>query len=244
MKLSKRGLDLICEFEGYHTALPDGSCKAYLDRLAIPHVWTIGYGCTEGVSPGMTLTKDEAQARFHGELEKHERIVSKLVKVTIGQNNFDALVSFSYNTGGLGKSTLLRKLNRGDFDGAAREFAKWNKAGGKVWKGLVRRRAAEAALFQADAFDNELPEGAPDMPQGIDPPGMSSADKTMVATTSGVGLGSLALADPVGLTSSLVAVKGNGAALFAGVNLGAWLVPIVLAAIVIGVLVWLNRRAE
>lgn len=169
MKLSDKGLALICEFEGYHTALPDGSCKAYLDTLAKPHIWTIGYGVTEGVTPDMVLTKDEAQAMFRRELDKHAAIVTRLVTVEIGQGNFDALVSFSYNTGGLAKSALLRKLNAGDFDGAAREFDRWNKAGGKVYKGLVRRRAAERAMFESDARDPEIPAGAPDMPQSVEP---------------------------------------------------------------------------
>ena len=70
-------------------------------------------------------------------------------RVKLNQNQFDALVSFTYNlgAGALGSSTLLGKLNRGDFEGAADEFPKWNKAGGKVLNGLVKRRAAERSLF-------------------------------------------------------------------------------------------------
>lgn len=183
MKLSDAGFELIRSFEGYHTALPDGSCKAYLDTLAKPHVWTVGYGVTEGVQPNMVLTKDEAEAMFRRELEKHEAIVTRCVTVDIGQSNFDALVSFQYNTGALPKSTLLKKLNAKDFDGAAREFDLWNKAGGVVYKGLVRRRAAERALFEQDARDPDIPAGEPDMPQAVDTPGTVTPGKAAVVLT-------------------------------------------------------------
>lgn len=242
MKLSQRGLDLICEFEGYHTALPDGSCKAYLDRLAKPPVWTIGYGCTEGVTAGMVLTKNEARELFARELAKHEAIVMRLVTVAIGQNNFDALVSFSYNTGGLAKSTLLRKLNRGDFAGAAREFAKWNKAGGTVYKGLVRRRAAEMALFEADARDEHIPQGEPDMPQKVDEPTTPAAPVAAGSLTGAIG-GNLLLGDPVGLTSAAVALKGNAGQLMTGIDLTTWIVPLVILSAVLGVIFYARRQA-
>jgi lysozyme len=183
MNLSDAGFELIRSFEGYHTALPDGSCKAYLDTLAKPHIWTIGYGVTEGVTSDMVLTKEQAEAMFRRELEKHEAIVNRLVTVEIGQSNFDALVSFQYNTGGLPGSTLLKKLNKGDFDGAAKCFDSWNKAGGKVIKGLVRRRAAERAMFEQDAKDPAIPVGQPDMPQQVDQPGQVSMGKLTAALT-------------------------------------------------------------
>ncbi len=183
MKISDKGLALIKEFEGYHTALPDGSCKAYLDKLASPQIWTIGHGLTSGVKPGMVMTADEAEAALRRELTEHEEIVNRVVTVPIGQNNFDALVSFNYNCGKLPASTLLRKLNKGDFDGAAREFDKWNKAGGTVYKGLVRRRAAERALFEMDARDPDIPADEPDMPQAVDQPGAVTPGKAAVVLT-------------------------------------------------------------
>lgn len=166
MKFGDKGMALLREFEGYHTRQPDGSCVAYLDRLAKPPVWTIGYGLTEGVHEGMRLTAEEAEACLRKELAGHEAAVPRLVTVDINQNQFDALVSFSYNVGwgALGRSTLLKRLNSGDVEGAAREFHRWNKAGGKVWRGLVRRRAAEAALFLEPVDASPLP----DMPQAVE----------------------------------------------------------------------------
>lgn len=178
-------IDLVKSFEGYHTQLPDGSCMAYLDTLAQPPVWTIGFGCTEGIKQGMIMTRDAAEEALARELEKHAEIVDRVVTVPIGENNRSALISFQYNTGGLPKSTLLKKLNSGDFDGAAREFERWNKAGGKIYKGLVRRRAAERALFEMDAKD-DIPDGEPNMPQRVEPSSPPPAPAT-VATVGAAG---------------------------------------------------------
>lgn len=156
MKLSKKGLDLICSFEGYLTKQKDGSCKAYKCPAG---VWTIGWGCTEGVTPNTHWTRAEADERFHAELAKFEKAVDRLVKVPLNQNQYDALVSFSYNCGegALSKSTLLKKLNKSDYAGACKQFASWDKGGGRVLRGLTRRRAAEAALFATKSL-NEPPE--------------------------------------------------------------------------------------
>ena len=146
MNLSTRGLELIQSFEGYHTALPDGSCVAYLCPARVP---TIGWGCTEGVRLGMHWTRAEADAAFLRELSKFERAVDRLVTVDLNQNEFDALVSFAYNCGegALSKSTILKKLNKDDRAGAAQAFHAWNKGGGRVLPGLVRRRREESQLF-------------------------------------------------------------------------------------------------
>lgn len=147
MKLSKRGEALIKSFE---------SCRlrAYLDGGG---VWTIGFGHTNGVKQGDTCTQEEADALFDAEIVIYEDGVNSLVKAPINQNEFDALVSFAYNVGldidtddvaeGLGDSTLLKKLNKWDYAGAADEFPKWNKDNGIVVNGLTRRRKAEQALF-------------------------------------------------------------------------------------------------
>lgn len=167
MKLSKRGLELIQSFEGYHTALPDGGCRAYLDELPEKPIWTIGFGCTEGVYEGLTWTRAQADAAFMRELAKHEVEVLKRVTVELNQHEFDALVSFSYNCGPRNLQLLIaNRLNRGDRAGTARALPLYNKAGGNVHKGLVRRRAAEAALF----LEPVEASADPVMPQRVDEP--------------------------------------------------------------------------
>lgn len=143
MRISQNGLDLITAFEGLRLSMY--KCSAGVD--------TIGYGSTgKHVKPGLTITEDEAEALLRKDVGRFEDAVGKLVRVKLDQDEFDALVAFSYNigAGAFAESTLLKKLNAGDFGGAYKEFARWNKAGGKVLKGLVRRRAAEAALFAGD----------------------------------------------------------------------------------------------
>lgn len=144
MQTSDKGIALIKEFEG---------CKltAYQDSVG---VWTIGYGWTQPVDGkpirvGMTIKQETAERLLKTGLVSYESDVSRLVKVSLTQGQLDALVSFTYNLGArsLSTSTLLRKLNAGDYAGAADEFLRWNKAGGKVLNGLTRRREAERALF-------------------------------------------------------------------------------------------------
>ncbi|MBQ4675575.1 lysozyme [Aeromonas hydrophila] len=113
--------------------------------------WTIGRGHTgPEVKPGLVWTQAQADAAFLVDIAHFERDVLSLVKVPVNQGQFDALVLFSYNVGSkaLESSTLLRKLNAGDYDGAAVEFRRWNKNDGKVMRGLTRRRAAEECLFR------------------------------------------------------------------------------------------------
>jgi lysozyme len=189
MQLSQSGLEFIASFEGYHRALPNGDCTTYYCPAG---VLTIGYGCTEGIREGEVWTKQQAQDRFRIELAKHEAAVTRLTTVELNQNQYDALVSFSYNcgAGALQTSTLLKKLNAGDYEGAARQFPSWNKGGGKVLPGLVRRRADEASLFRKPA----APSVEPDMAQKVDAPSTVPAGSRKVATarvgeaTSAAGL--------------------------------------------------------
>ncbi|MEM1240390.1 MAG: lysozyme [Cyanobacteria bacterium P01_H01_bin.26] len=120
--------------------------KAYQDAVG---VWTIGYGTTRGVRPGQEISEAQAEALLKSDLNRFERDVSQAVRVSINDNQFAALVSFTYNvgSGALRSSTLLRKLNSRDIYGAANEFPRWNRAGGRVLAGLTRRRSAERALF-------------------------------------------------------------------------------------------------
>jgi lysozyme len=145
VKTSQDGINLIKFFEGLRT-------KAYLDSVGIP---TIGYGHTKGVKLGMMITETKAEELLKKDLEYFENKVLDLVKVNLLQNQFDALVSFTFNLGegSLKKSTLLKKLNstvffrKEELESIANEFLKWNKAGGKVLTGLTKRRIAEKMMF-------------------------------------------------------------------------------------------------
>lgn len=142
MRISQKGIDLIKRFEGLR--LNAYRCPA--------NVWTIGYGHTVGVKSGDKITGARAEELLRDDLQIYERGVEACVKTEIGQNQFDALVSFAFNlgVGALQKSTLIKKLNMDDHIGAAGEFPKWCKAGGKVLDGLVKRREAEQMLFLSD----------------------------------------------------------------------------------------------
>ncbi len=112
--------------------------------------WTIGWGHTgPEVHEGLIITSDHAEKLLTQDLFTSESDVRRYVKVQLNQNQFDALVSFTFNLGGgnLASSTLLKKLNAEDYEGASKEFVRWNKAKGKVMAGLTRRRNMEAKLF-------------------------------------------------------------------------------------------------
>ena len=139
MKLGERGTEILKYFEG---------CKltAYQDSVG---VWTIGYGHTKGVYDGMTITQDQAEQMLLSELEEYEGYIENMVTVPLTQNQFDALVVWVYNLGptNFRNSTLLKELNAGNYNAAGQEITRWNKAGGKVLAGLMKRREAEAQLF-------------------------------------------------------------------------------------------------
>lgn len=112
--------------------------------------WTCGYGHTgPDVKPGMTVTQAQADAWIVEDLGRAAQSVNALVHVALTQNQFDALADFVFNVGAgnLRSSTLLRKLNAGDYAGAANQFLLWDKAGGRPLKGLTKRRQAERKLF-------------------------------------------------------------------------------------------------
>ena len=140
MQINQKGLDLIKQFEGCRL-------KAYRDVVGI---WTIGFGHTgDDVHPGMVITQDEADELLQSDLSDFEYGIEQLVQVQLNDNQFSALVSFTYNVG-LGNfkgSKLLKKINKQDFEGAAQEFGRWANAGGRKLSDLVRRREAEKELF-------------------------------------------------------------------------------------------------
>ena len=140
MKTSAEGTALIKKFEGCE--LEAYQCSA--------NVWTIGYGHTKGVEKGDTISKEEAEEMLVEELHEYENYVNEYVNVALSQNQFDALVSWVYNLGpaNLKASTMLKVLNDGKYEDVPYQMKRWNKAGGKVLDGLVRRREAEALLYQ------------------------------------------------------------------------------------------------
>ena len=142
MKTSEEGLELIKSFEGCETT-------AYQDSVG---VWTIGYGHTKGVEEGQTCSIEDAETMLSEEMDEYEGYINNMVKVELEQHEFDALVAWVYNLGptNLGESTMLKVLNDGQFDRVPDEMRRWNRAGGQVLQGLVRRREAEALLFQGE----------------------------------------------------------------------------------------------
>ena len=144
MSVSNKGVDLICEFEGKRLV-------AYDDGVG---VWTIGFGTIKypsgnRVKKGDTCTLEQAKEYMRHDLIEFEHTVNSSVKVPLNQNQFDALVSLAYNIGSSAfkSSTLVKKLNTGDYQGAADQFNVWVNAGGKRMQGLVNRRNKEKLLF-------------------------------------------------------------------------------------------------
>ena len=137
----KDGTELTEQFEGLRLT-------AYQDQVG---VWTIGYGHTgPDVYAGLTINQNDAITLLLHDVAIASGCVNRLVTVPLAQDEFDALVDFVFNLGtqAFAGSTLLKKLNASDFNGATAEFAKWDHAGGQVVAGLLRRRLAEAQLFQ------------------------------------------------------------------------------------------------
>ena len=152
MTVNKETIDLIKQFEGFRGT-------AYLDKLASPPIWTIGYGTTGragvGIDPaaGMKITEAQATEYLQRAVDKFAAQIAPKITRPINSNEFGAFVSLAYNIGpgAFGKSSALRRFNAGDKFGAADAILLWNKAGGKVLKGLERRRAAERRLFLTPA---------------------------------------------------------------------------------------------
>lgn len=229
MQTSADGLKLIKNFEGERL-------QAYLCPAGI---WTIGYGHTDAaglpkVVPGMVITKRDAEDILRRDLRQYENTVSDAVKVALTQNQFDALVSFCYNVGAgaFRKSSLLTKLNRGDYDAVPSELMKWNKGGGKELPGLTRRRRAEAALWRKidDTVPNEPEEtsATPDAPKP-----KKTITQSREANTAAV-TGGMATLAAVGEASGQLKDTSE--------NLG---IPVLLIFVVIAIacgLIWWFRR--
>jgi lysozyme len=138
--ISEEGLSLIKRFEG---------CRLEAYKCS-GGVWTIGYGHTENVKEGDTITQDKADKLLKSDIAQFEVYVNYSVMVEVNQSQFDALVAWTFNLGpgNLRESTLLKVLNNQDYTSVPREIKRWNKAGGKTLDCLIRRREAESLLFQ------------------------------------------------------------------------------------------------
>ena len=149
------GLALIQQFEGCARALGDGTFSAYPDPGTGGDPWTIGWGATgPDIGPGTVWTQAQCDARLTADLARFATEVARaLGDAPTSQEQFDALVSFHYNTGAIARATLTRLHRAGDHAGAAAEFGKWVHAGGRKLTGLIRRRAAEAALYSGKRTD-------------------------------------------------------------------------------------------
>ncbi len=132
----------IASFEGYRS-------EAYRDAVGIP---TIGFGETTGVKMGDKTTPERALVQLLESTEKHADAIRKCINVPLYQHEFSAYTSLAYNigTGAFCKSTLVKKLNQGDYEGACAEIKRWNRAGGKVLPGLVKRREAEYKMCMGE----------------------------------------------------------------------------------------------
>ncbi|WP_395696750.1 lysozyme [Methylocella sp.] len=233
MKLGPEGAALIKSFEGCRLT-------AYRDAVG---VWTIGFGHSSAagapvVKAGMTITQAEADAIFMRDAQKFVDRVNALVKVPLKQNEFDALVSFDFNTGALAKSTLLKRLNAGRKDLAPAEFMKWVKAGGKTLNGLVRRRQAEVALFTKETALTP-PDGATGVQSASAAKPMARSKIGNAAIVGGVA-GAAQVADAVSqAASSATAAHGSVVGLVKAVGL-----PLLLGLAIVGVAIaiWLWRR--
>ena len=142
MQISKAGLDLIKRFEGC-------VLTAYLDVIGMH---TIGYGHTGGVKIGDKITQEQADKLLENDVLVRVNAVNNALRRPVTQGQFDALVSFTYNVGvgNFQRSTLLKMINRGEAADASPQFLLWNKAGGKVFAGLTRRREAEKAMYEEE----------------------------------------------------------------------------------------------
>ena len=140
MNISQEGLSLIKKFEG---------CELEAYKCAAG-VLTIGYGSTKGVKEGDTITQEEADNLLLHEMNEYEGYINNAVTVDLEQNQFDALVSWVFNLGpaNLKASTMLKVINDNKLTEVPAQIKRWNKAGGEVLQGLIRRREAEALLFE------------------------------------------------------------------------------------------------
>lgn len=213
-RISDEGIALVKRWEGFRA-------DAYED---VAGVWTIGYGHTTGVRKGMTIPEAEAALFLRRDLRVAEAAVRDAVTVPLTQAQFDALVSLVFNIGAnaFRRSTLLRLLNRERYHDVPQQFLRWNRAGGRVVDGLANRRAAEAGLWSRGTFVAS---------RDVRPSAPSTLGSDTVRGAGAVGLAGLAG----------IAAEAAPAASVLG-SLPTWTAVALIAATLIGVLVWRWRR--
>lgn len=254
MKTSSKGLNLIKKSEGMREyAYPDPASPMYraapklrwgfasvdeiLSQLSAARrnqlqalsgaPWTIGYGFTKGVKPGMQMTVAQADARLVTEIHDYERGVLASLTVAPSQNEFDAMVSLAWNIGvpRFAKSTVVKAHNRGDKPSAARAFHLWNKANGVEMSGLVARRAAESRVYLTQDQQASVLPVVVDMPQTVDD------ERPMTSSTinrASVVAGGSATAAAVG-----EALRVVGEVKYGVESLGNWFVPLALVGVAV-----------
>lgn len=223
MNINQATIGLIKEFEGFEA-------KAYKCPAG---VWTIGYGTTAaagvGIVPeaGMVIGKTEAEVYLHAALDKFSNQIASAIKAPINENEFGAFVSLAYNigAGAFKKSSALRHFNAGDKDKAADALMLWNKAGGKVLAGLVRRRTAERTLFLTQ--EGEVP-----------PKKIKDANITPDAPRSNAAQSTTMQASAVQIVSG----AGAGIAAVGSLNGTAQIVAMVFAGVVVLAAMWVMRE--
>lgn len=273
MQTSRRGIAAIQQFEAYRMyAYPDpasplaratvgkpwGMMPARNILRSLPlsaqtlsgRPWTCGYGATEGVTADTTMTREQADAALAAHLLQYEAAVRRACTLLPTQPQFDAMVSLCYNIGpaGFARSTVVKAHNRGDTQAAARAFALWNKAGGRVLPGLTRRRALEAAMYlePAPQLAAHIEQGAQPLHPDEPPPQAIDPERPMHASQinrAGVVAGGTAAVATVAETARTVAdVK------YSAMALGDWLVPVLLLAVALlcAYIVWerIKQRRE
>jgi lysozyme len=161
LSVSNNLIDMLKFYEGLHDKRSDGRIEAYLDTNTKPAKWTIGWGHTATARPGLVVTEAQAVALKKIDLKEHEDSVKSAITVPLTQGQFDALVSFSYNLGAnkFKKTTVVKAVNSKNIEKAKIELQKYNRAGGRVLAGLIKRRQSEVALM--DMKKPEAPAGQP-----------------------------------------------------------------------------------
>lgn len=189
--INQAGIGLLKSFESFAQTFPADPdlAHAYWDDLG--KVWTIGWGFTKSVKEGDTMTRDEADSRLAEELLEYVGPIKKACNLPLTENQLAAMACLAWNIGVAGflRSTVLKAHNRGDYDAAARAFALWNKSGGKVVRGLTRRRAAEAELYLTPTTERTDP-----MPQRVDPESSLSRSPIVAGSSITAGVSVLGVA--------------------------------------------------